>query len=144
MQHGEAAFTFEVLVVCAPDDLNLYEQLATDALSPTYNKRRMDVSSNAGVKPAFSRDALERLRHRTIEMNRTRVVELSTREKMSVARRASAAKYCFRGEQLSIREAAEKYGLPEPTLRMRLKAGWETDRAIGTPPKPDKRRGGAV
>lgn len=138
---GEDAFVFEVLLICSPDNLTLYEQLATDALQPTYNKRLLDVASNSGVRARFSPEALARLRQRTIEMNRTRSLSDRTREKMAVARRASAKKYNFRGEHLSIREASEKYQLPEPTLRMRLKAGWDVERALAEPPKPDRRRG---
>lgn len=36
-KYGEAAFYFRVLLVCAPENLVLYEQRALDALRPDYN-----------------------------------------------------------------------------------------------------------
>lgn len=53
-RHGADAFSFRKLLICAPDNLVLYEQLLVDgcnALDPAsgYNKRTV-VQSNAGMK----------------------------------------------------------------------------------------------
>jgi hypothetical protein len=39
----------------------------------------------------------------------------------------------FRGEALSLAEAARKYDLPKTTLANRLKLGWSVERALTTP-----------
>jgi group I intron endonuclease len=36
-KYGEAAFVFRVLLVCAPENLLMYEQISFDALKPEYN-----------------------------------------------------------------------------------------------------------
>jgi len=39
----------------------------------------------------------------------------------------------FRGEALSLAEAARKYDLPKTTLANRLNLGWSVERALTTP-----------
>jgi group I intron endonuclease len=36
--HGRSAFEFDALILCAPTDLQMYEDLAIKALKPTYNQ----------------------------------------------------------------------------------------------------------
>lgn len=57
-KHGEAAFEFRVLLVCAPADLLMYEQRALDALKPELNISPT-ASSSLGIKR--SEDFIRRL-----------------------------------------------------------------------------------
>jgi hypothetical protein len=40
----------------------------------------------------------------------------------------------FRGETLSLKQMAEKYGLDKTTVSLRLKRGWSLESALTTPP----------
>lgn len=48
-EHGDGAFTFEVLLRCDPDRIEMYEQAVIDALAPEYNVSP-SASSNLGMK----------------------------------------------------------------------------------------------
>lgn len=48
-KYGEAAMVFRVIVVCAPEDILMYEQIAIDGLKPEYNVART-AGSRIGVR----------------------------------------------------------------------------------------------
>ncbi len=55
-RHGEAVFSFEVLLVCETEQLTFYEQLVVDAYAgkPLYNVHRVCVDTPRGVKRSSS------------------------------------------------------------------------------------------
>ena len=48
-KYGSDGLTFSILLICSPDDLLLYEQLAIDTINPYYNISRV-AGSALGVK----------------------------------------------------------------------------------------------
>jgi group I intron endonuclease len=61
--HGETAFIFEAIIYCQCNNLLLYEQLAIDNLSPSYNIAPF-ATSTLGIKR--SAEYVERMRKRLI------------------------------------------------------------------------------
>ena len=53
-------------------------------------------------------------------------------EQMSNTRKTR--RVTFRGETLSLKQMAEKYGLDKTTVSLRLKRGWSLESALTTPP----------
>jgi group I intron endonuclease len=47
-KYGEASFGFEILLICAPNDLLFYEQRAIDIIKPKYNNSP-NANSNLGI-----------------------------------------------------------------------------------------------
>ena len=46
----------------------------------------------------------------------------------------------YKGDTLSTKDMAEKYGIPRTTLRRRIDSGWSVERAIETPPDVSRKR----
>lgn len=46
----------------------------------------------------------------------------------------------YKGDTLSTKDMAEKYGIPRTTLRRRIDSGWSVERAVETPPDVSRKR----
>ena len=45
-EHGRESFVFRVMLICAPEDLHLYETLLVRGLKPTYNMKTPSFAKN--------------------------------------------------------------------------------------------------
>ncbi len=122
-KYGAEKFVFEKLIICAPRDLLLYEQISIDALVPEYNKRRLVVQNNLGVSPGA--ETRKKLR----EWNLGKKLTEETRAKMR-GRKNAAGKHHISPESHAKMAAAHfgnKYRLGKvnsPEHRAKLKAAW--------------------
>lgn len=82
-KHGEASFAFRVLLVCAPEDLIMYEQRCIDIFRPEYNILPT-AGSCLGVK--HSAEA----RKRMSEGGKGKVLTPEHRAKISVAQKGKS------------------------------------------------------
>jgi len=62
-KYGERVFEFTVLLLCAPENLLVYEQACIDAFSPRYNTRKT-AESNLGVTWSAETNRKKHDRHR--------------------------------------------------------------------------------
>lgn len=110
-KHGPDAFKFEVLLVCAPEMVLVYEQIIMDATKPQFNTCKI-AGSAKGVK--HSDDA----RHR-----------------MRAAQRATRAKYEYQGKTLCLLDIAEAAGVDYNLLMSRMLSRRMTlEQALSLPP----------
>lgn len=128
LKYGEAAFSFRVLLLCAPENLLLYEQILLDALAPEYNICRI-AGSILGVR--WSDEARAKVAStRSNDHFRGRRHSPETLALMSAAQRGNTAtKGKKRNPQAVARTAAAHRGMqrsPETRTRIAqaLKASW--------------------
>lgn len=124
---------FEILLLCSPADLAMYEQAAVDTLMPEYNLRTEDVTTNAGMSIELTPEGRAVKVAATIKFNRARERTPEYRHKISEKIRALAKRYVVFGERLSIREMSERYGYTVHVVRKRVEAGWAPEDAVTRP-----------
>jgi group I intron endonuclease len=95
-KYGPEAFDFEILVVCAKENVLLYEQIFLDALKPHFNTCKI-AGSNQGVRHSDE-----------------------IKQRMSAAQRAVRPKYEFDGEFLCLSDIAERTEASYETLVSRV------------------------
>lgn len=111
--HGADAFIFEVVLLCAPHQVLLYEQIAMNAWKPKYNTRE-DAASNFGVRWSA-------------ETNK--------------AKGRKKAFVWHGGQLVSRRELALSHGLTPVALKNRLARGVPLDQALMQPMTTPQERG---
>lgn len=110
-RHGEEAFKFRILLVCAEDMLTFYEQCLLDGLRPAYNG-----SSRA---------------------DKRRPLDATIRKQMSDAARTRRAVYDWKGQSRCLSEIAELEGIPANTLISRVLGGQPVAEAVAAgAPRP--------
>lgn len=138
-KYGEAAFIFKVLIQCTSADLLRYEQLAIDALRPSYN-----MNPKAGSVTGLKWTAAQKLKHKTAMKNRKLTTEGKTSHKQQVkqawangayakAMRSKSNIYRLDGAEYTIAEAAKKFNINANTLKYRLAKGMTFADAIMKP-----------
>lgn len=95
-KYGQDFIEFEVLLVCKPEQVLMYEQTYLDYYKPAFNTQIV-VGSNLGLK--FSEE---------------------TKRKFSEAQRNWRKKYSFNGEELCLSDIAEKTGFDYTLLSARV------------------------
>lgn len=94
--------------------------------------------------PVMSAKGRQRQREAVIQYNRARKLSEDTRRKMSERKKqaASVERFEYMGEQLSVFELSQRYGIDRHSLRKRLNAGWSVEEAVTKPvtKKPRKNR----
>lgn len=106
-KYGEPAFEFRVLLVCKPEDCEMYEQIYIDALNPRYNIRKIAAGSNLGVKrsPESITKGLAHHENKTV-----------------------------RGVTGSVKQLAEHFAVVTPKItHNRVGRGWSLEDAVLTP-----------
>jgi group I intron endonuclease len=78
-EYGEENFVFEILFLCDPEDLTLYEQMFVDEFKPVYNIWRLCVDSHKGISPS------EETRQKLSIINMGKHASDETKQKMSKA-----------------------------------------------------------
>lgn len=152
-KYGADAFSFEVILICRQDDVIVYEQIVIDAVRPTLNSSPT-AGSSRGVKHSVEMRARCSARMRQ-EYTAGRVSPLPTLQKtpeFNARLRAGKAKawvdgkyanrkprsvgvsrHMVRGELLTRREIAAKYGVKWKTIVWRVAHGWDGDDLILPP-----------
>ena len=121
-KYGDKNFVFKRLLVCATQNLVMYEQLCIDALKPEYNKRQQ-AHSNVGVKVS------DKTKQKLREINTGKKLSAQTRLKM-VGWQNAAGKHHISPEareKMSAPHRGNTYRLGKknsPEHRAKLKAAW--------------------
>lgn len=79
-KYGLSGLQFNLLLVCRPDDLLMYEQLTIDGLMPEYNLAPI-AGSSLGIKRT------EEFKRKVSDAGRRRIVSEETRAKIGAAHR---------------------------------------------------------
>jgi group I intron endonuclease len=115
--HGEAAFRFEVLLICAPADLIFYEQRAMDVLKPELNIK-MVAGSNLGYQ--HTEESKKKLsessrKERTTSEGRARVSAQAKRQWADPKIRAKMLEASSKPETVAKKSASmkERWNNPE-------------------------------
>lgn len=144
-KHGEGAFQFNPLIFCEPNEVLTYEQMLIEAFNPEFNIS--PTAGNAfGVKhteetrrkySAGAKRAWLSGKHANRDMSGYRTPEYSAL-RSSITRRLwengafankpprainTGAKYEVNGEELTIRQIAEKYNFNPGTIQFRIASG---------------------
>ena len=157
-KYGESAFRFEVLQVCAPEDVLACEQQWIDRLSPAYN-----TSPSAGSTFGTRRTPEQRARiaaahkgsndHRpdrgTAHLQQlVKTPEFRAAQAMRLRANIAAGKYAqaqqkriakvskrysVHGEELTLVELAAKYGRTVKALQRRVERGARGDDIVAAP-----------
>lgn len=110
-KHGEASFSFRLLLVCSPEDLLFFEQRALDRLAPEYNVTRT-AGSIRGVKRTPEFCAALGARKRGVSPS------LETRAKIAAALRGKPATLSDEGRR-RISETTRRRHVENPALSKR-------------------------
>jgi len=148
---------FGVMLVCAPEQALMYEQIVLTNAQPRYNSAKVagKVDHTPEVRAKLSAAAKARWHD---PQRRARYVESYTRYNTSEAGKAAHARrakaqwqdpeYRQRlvaahrqrcatheafGKRWSLKEAAETYGVSYTVLKNRIQLGWDLERALTTP-----------
>ena len=95
-KHGQDAFVFEILLVCAPEMAVFYEQVFIDAVRPEFNICQT-AGSNIGSRHSES-----------------------AKKKMSAVQRSVRPKYMWKGEMLCLTDIAEMENFEKELLIARV------------------------
>lgn len=110
------AFTFEILLVCAPHDCLYYEQRFLDTFCPEYN-----VSPTAGSRLGAKSTEEHRSRISAAHMGKTYGADRKAQISATSIARNAGKKYDLAGERLSIRDASKKFSVSYNVLQHRIK-----------------------
>ncbi len=115
LKYGEASFKFQKLLVCAPENRVMYEQILMDAHKSNNAKFGYNMSKYAHAPaPAEITDEY--------------------RENLSNSLRAVAKKYEFNGQMMCLYGISEATGIPKKTLLSRvIDRGMSIDDAVSMP-----------
>lgn len=154
LKYGESAFSFDVVEETAPADAIVAEQIWIDRLRPVFNTAKI-AGSSLGIKRHFSNAQKARIRalRRRINLskpdrNMGHLLEVvrspAFREMQSVRMRSAIAagryiepnkragltrskRHCVRGEMLTVKEIAAKYGKTPKAVSRRIERGYRGD-----------------
>lgn len=122
---GEADFVFRPLLICRPEDVRLYEDIAIQALKPALN---MAPTSRSVRGLRYGRVFREHCAARNKRLWAQGVFANSP--KTPVRQR-----YLVHGEMLSMKELAARYGIPWTTIQSRIKQGVRGDALVASAKK---------
>lgn len=142
-KHGAQSFIFELILICAEQDLLLYEELAIaayDAVSNGYNVR-MKPGSNLGLKLPQSEECKRKIsaankiayKGRPGPWPKGKPHPIEMRQKQSASRRQLFRKYAYGGYEMCLSDWADKNGISVNALQNRIARGWPLDRALTEP-----------
>lgn len=151
-KYGEAAFSFNKILVCRKEDLLLYEQHLIDALKPEYNVAKragstLGVKATPNAKRLLSKSMSERIltnpkKHEdvTAQANAAwRAVwsDPDKRKQMTEVFRSKIVpklekRYEFSGETLTRQQWADRLGVTKSTLTNRIQR-WGLEVALTQP-----------
>lgn len=87
-KHGEEAFVFSVLFICANPDLLFYEQRAINVLQPEYNVCKIAGSSLGVVRSAETRAKLSATKQQTSPETRAKMAAAQKGKRLSAEHRS--------------------------------------------------------
>lgn len=113
-KHGSAAFTFEILLVCAPEDLVFFEQLGIDSYRATNRQYGYNVAS-AGNRLGCKHS--EQTKQKISLAKKGRSLSLEHREKIADAKRGKQTSSETR-HKLRIAKLGKKLGPQSAEMRL--------------------------
>lgn len=150
-KYGRDSFEFATLVICRREDLLMYEQLAIDALNPTYNCCPVAGNTLGTRRTHEQRSRLSSLKKLAIPKGSNAAMRAAAAARAALAekrkdpefRKAHRKKileawakreprlYCHDGCCMRASEWAEKLGISETAVYRRLRAHGESALGLG-------------